>query len=966
MPATPPESARSAADVRRQFIDFFIHKHGHAFVPSSPVVPHADPTLLFANAGMNQFKPYFLGTERPEHTRVANTQKCIRAGGKHNDLEDVGRDTYHHTFFEMLGNWSFGDYFKEEAIDWAWELLVDVWGIDRERLHATYFRGDESEGLAADDEARELWRKYLPDERIHPGSKKDNFWEMGDTGPCGPCSELHYDGTPDLSGGGRVNADDPNVIEIWNLVFIQFNRDASGTLRPLPAKHVDTGMGFERIVRVLDGKSSNYDTDVFTPLFDAIREATGARAYGGELEDATDTAYRVIADHVRCLTFALTDGAEPSNEGRGYVLRRILRRAARYGRQTLGVDGPFLYRLVDAVVEHMGEAFPELREKPERVTAIIRDEEESFGKTLDRGIQLFEQAAADAIYTAKAEEREGALAQPIVTDRDAFTLYDTYGFPLDLTQLMAEERGLSVDVEGFERLMAVARQRSRGTAGGDFDVKAALTEIVQQHGGEGGDLPATRFIGYDRTEGPATSQPLRIFRRAHHGFERVERAMVGDHVAVVVEETPFYAESGGQVGDRGAIVVGDAHASGGGGGRVEVEDTLRVGEHTFHLGEVSGGTIQAGEHGSVALAVDATRRRPTMAHHTATHLLNRALRRHVNPRADQRGSLVDPDRLRFDFSHDASLTHEQVEAVEREVRADIEADLPVDWQEADQERARGIRGLRAVFGEKYPTRVRVVSVGRSVDQLLASPEDEGNERWSIEFCGGTHLRRTGEADTFCITSEEGVARGVRRVTALAGEPARRAQREGAELWRRLEKVRDSAGDDAERLRNSVNDLQRRMSEATIPATHRVSLNEGLSELQAKLRTLEKQQAQQSAAGVVDEARAVADAGDDTIITARFDADANALRTAMDVIRKKRPDAALMLAGVSDGKVSLIAAVPDPLITRGLKAGDWIREVARVVGGGGGGRPEMAQAGGKDPQRVDEALEAARVFAAGKV
>lgn len=956
MPVHTPKQSVAAAVVRRQFIDFFREKHGHAFVPSSPVVPHADPTLLFANAGMNQFKPYFLGTERPEHTRVANTQKCIRAGGKHNDLEDVGRDTYHHTFFEMLGNWSFGDYFKREAIDWAWELLTDVWGIDPARLHATYFEGDVSEGLDPDAEARALWLQHLPPERVHPGNKKDNFWEMGDTGPCGPCSELHYDGTADMSGGGRVNADDPDVIEIWNLVFIQFNRDASGTLRPLPAKHVDTGMGFERIVRVLNGKSSNYDTDVFTPLFEAIREATGARAYGGVLEDPVDVAYRVIADHARCLTFALTDGAEPSNEGRGYVLRRILRRAARYGKQTLGVDGPFLYRLVDAVAQHMGDreggAFPELRENPERIAGIIRGEEESFGKTLDRGIALFDEAARNADGTISAA--------------DAFQLYDTFGFPLDLTQLMAEERGLTVDTDGFERLMEEARQRSRGTAGGDFDVKAALTEVVQRHGGEGGGgggLPASRFVGYDRTEGPATAQSLRLFRRTQTGYEVVERAMIGDHVAVVVAETPFYAESGGQVGDRGAIVFGDGH---GGGGRIEVEDTQRVGEAVFHLGQVSGGTIEAGDHVTVALAVDATRRHPTMAHHTATHLLNRALRKHVNPRADQRGSLVDPDRLRFDFSHDASLTPEQVATVEREVVAEIERDLPVDWAEADQAEARNVRGLRAVFGEKYPPRVRVVSVGRSVDELLASPEDEANESLSIEFCGGTHLRRTGEAESFCITSEEGVAKGVRRITALAGEPARRAQRDGAELLRRLEKVRDGAGDDAQRLRNGVNELQERMAEATIPATQRATLNDGLAELQAKLKGLDKQQAQQSAAGVVEAAREVADVAEGDIITARFEVDANALRTAMDVIRKRRPDAALLLAGVSDGKVSLIAAVPDALIKRGLKAGDWVREAAQVVGGGGGGRPDMAQAGGKDPAKVDEALEAARAFAEGQL
>ena len=483
----------TSTQIRQQFIDFFVEKCGHTAVPSSPVVPHDDPTLLFANAGMNQFKPYFLGTEQPTFTRAVDTQKCIRAGGKHNDLDDVGKDTYHHTFFEMLGNWSFGDYFKKEAIAWAWELLVDIWGIDPERLHATYFEGDEAEGLAPDLEARDLWLQFLPESRVHPGNKKDNFWEMGDTGPCGPCSELHYDRSPDKSGASMVNADaQDTVVEIWNLVFIQFNRQQSGELVELPAKHVDTGMGFERIVRVLQGVDSNYDTDVFQPIFTEIQKITGARAYQpganqAELEDPVNVAYRVIADHIRTLTFALSDGAHCTNEGRGYVLRSILRRAVRFGKQTLGVEEPFFYKLVQAVVDNFGDVFPEIKAKQADVEAELKEEEESFRKTLDRGIGLFEEVL---------DGLAGGAERSVFPGEEAFKLHDTYGFPIGLTQLMAEERGLAVDLEGFEREMAAARERSRGEGGG-ADAKQSLLELVQK-GLDVGWFAETQFVRLPR------------------------------------------------------------------------------------------------------------------------------------------------------------------------------------------------------------------------------------------------------------------------------------------------------------------------------------------------------------------------------------------------------------------------------------------------------------------------------------
>ncbi len=940
-------------EIRDQFIRFFQDKHGHTFVPSSPVVPHDDPTLLFTNAGMNQFKDIFLGVEADagrNYTRAVNTQKCIRAGGKHNDLEDVGKDTYHHTFFEMLGNWSFGDYFKREAIAWAWELLTDVWGLDKTRLHATVFAGDPADGVERDDEAANLWRTVtdIDPDHIHYGDKKDNFWEMGETGPCGPCSEIHIDLTPDRSGANLVNADDARVIEIWNLVFIQYNRSGGGggggggVLSPLPSKHVDTGMGFERITAVLQGKTSNYDTDVFTPLFDAISDVTGARPYTGKLDDATDMAYRVIADHVRCLTFAITDGAVPSNEGRGYVLRRILRRAFRHGWQTLGRTEPFLHRLVPAVVEHMGQAFPELNKNPDHVASVLRDEEQSFARTIDRGIDLFEQAAS------RGGDR--------IRGDDAFMLYDTYGFPLDLTQVMAEERGMIVDVAGFEKRMEEARQRSRAGAGGG-DARQSLVEIVQR-----GDAPATRFLGYDGvTEAELAPTQLMLLTHEDDGYTRAEHLIQGMDGAIALDQSPFYAEAGGQVGDTGVIEAGNGNA------RFRVHDTVKVGETTFHLGHMEAGKLDTDNPPSLKLSVDRDRRDRIRANHTATHLLNFALRQHVAPNVDQRGSLVDDEKTRFDFSHNAALNEQQVEQVENTVNELINEDLPVYADEAPQEEALKITGLRAVFGEKYPPRVRVVAIGEPVEQILKNPDDERWRGRSIEFCGGTHLDRTGEAQAFTVVSEEAVAKGVRRVTCLTGERAAEAHRAAERLERELAMVK--AGDQgaaAQRDRVDMSAVLQEINEATLPLVVRRRLSGLVAELQQQARQQAKAASQATAQSVIDEARRIADTADGSVIVAKFEnADANALRSAMDVIRKKRPDAPLLLAGTSEGKVALVAAVPEDRIKQGLKAGDWVKQVAQVVGGGGGGRPDMAQAGGKDPSKVDEALERARAIAAGK-
>ncbi len=974
----------TSSDIRQQFIDFFVQRHGHRMVPSSPVVPHHDPTLLFANAGMNQFKDVFLGTGKRDYTRAVNTQKCIRAGGKHNDLEDVGKDTYHHTFFEMLGNWSFGDYFKQEAIAWGWELLTEVWGIDKSRLHATVFGGDPTDGLEPDEEAVKLWKTAtdIDPSHIHYGSKKDNFWEMGDTGPCGPCSEIHIDLTPDKTGADLINQDDPRVIEIWNLVFIQFNRDSAGKLSPLPAKHVDTGMGLERLCAVLQGKSSNYDTDLFTPIFEAIRDVTGARPYGGQLDDKVDTAYRIIADHARCLTFALTDGAIPSNEGRGYVLRRILRRAVRHGWQTLGTHEPFLHRLVPVVVDHMAGAFPELKDNPNLVIELVKDEEENFGRTQERGIEIlddrirsseleitrqvnsalesldqsaagqiqkmfdqsaagqiqkmFDQSAAGQIQKMHDQSAAQILKRALedvssiqeaasisdtllksiesqewsrhglhlfetilsrislhakISAEDAFMLHDTYGFPLDLTQVMAAERGMTVDVDGFNRLMEQAREKSRG-AGGQADATQSLTEIVQKE-----NLPATRFVGYDRVE-HAADTACRIYRLSDNGYRSTDSASVADRVAVVMDETPFYSEAGGQVGDTGVIEKAGSWS-------VNVEDTAKVGDVYFHLGRVVSGRIDAQQDQKIELhmQVDPTRRAKIMANHTGTHLMNRALRDVLGDHVQQKGSLVDDTKLRFDFSHNAAVSTEQIDRIEESVNTDIGADLPVYAQEADQEEALKIRSLRAVFGEKYPPRVRVVSIGAPVEDLLAQPDNQEWEKYSIEFCGGTHLAKTGDAEGFVITQEEAVAKGVRRITALTGPDAHRVAASGQMLEARLEGLENQP---LEKLPDAVAGLVESIEGAALPLLTRQKLRDGITRLQKKIKDHQKQQSKASAGAAVEAARSLAERSDGQVIVAKLNVtDAADLRAAMDVVRKKRPEAALLLGAVAGDKVAFV-------------------------------------------------------------
>ena len=901
-PLTVSKEIMKSAETRQQFVDYFVKKHGHAFVPSSPVVPMDDPTLLFTNAGMNQFKPIFLGQEKRSYNRAANSQKCIRAGGKHNDLDDVGKDTYHHTFFEMLGNWSFGDYFKEEAILWAWELLTNIYGLDKSRLHATVFMGDPGEGLEADREAFELWKKVtdIDPSHIHWGNKKDNFWEMGDTGPCGPCSEIHIDLTPDKSGGKLVNAGDARVMEIWNLVFMQFNRGADRRLSPLPARHVDTGMGFERLCSVIQNAGSNYDTDVFKPLIDAIAELAHAQ-YGRQLTDPKDIAFRAIADHARMASFAITDGAVPSNKKRGAVLRSVIRRAVRFGYQVLDLQEPFLHKMVPVVVNQMGEAFPELRKNQAQVSEVIRSEENDFLATIERGLRVFEDAA----------QRAGS-ANRIIAGSDVFNLHATLGFPADLTVQLALERNLSADMDEYNRLWGQHVEVSG--KGRKQHVQVAVD--LSSFGKTDDSLKYQGFTNEGRVLGwVANDQAI------HTG-----RLNEDESAALILDRTTFYAEQGGQVGDFGFIQTAT--------GRFEVTSTQRKGNWVLHVGHVSEGYIEAGQRGEVVVDI---RRSDTMRNHTTTHLLNWALKKTLGDHIEQKGSLVDQDKLRFDFSHGQALTAEETIQVERLVNEKIYANLPVSATIVPLADAKNITGVRAVFGEKYPDPVRVIAIG-TVD-----PRQNAGVEHSIEFCGGTHLANTGEAGFFKIVAEEAVAKGVRRVTAVTGRAA----------VEYIQKLESDARAVQQAVGSSLADAPRRIA----------SLQEEIKTLKKKLASgvSAKVDPVETAGKLMEAAPAI---GPGKLIVGEIPgASAEMLLQAMDSLKKKSGSYAILLAAAEEDKVSFVAACSDDLIKLGLKAGDWVREAAKVAGGGGGGRPQMAQAGGKDPAKIGEAVAAAKAFAA---
>jgi len=945
------EAEWTAARTRKAFLDFFAAK-SHSIVDSSPVVPHDDPTLLFANAGMNQFKPIFVGQADPSSplsklVRAANSQKCIRAGGKHNDLEDVGMDTYHHTFFEMLGSWSFGDYFKEEAIDWAWELLTVTYGLPADRLYATYFEGDEAQGLEPDLEAQALWQKYLPAERVLPGNAKDNFWEMGDTGPCGPCSEIHYDRIGGRDAASLVNMDDPTVLEIWNLVFMQFNRERDGSLTSLPAPCVDTGMGLERVASVLLDKMSNYDIDVFTRLFEAIQKvAPGLRPYGGKVgeEDAdrVDMAYRVVADHIRTLTFAITDGAEPSSEGRGYVLRRILRRAVRYGGEILKAPEGFFHQLVDTVVEVMSDGFPELRSKPEAVKAIIKEEERVFSQTLKRGI-------AELDKRCKKLPPKGTLS-----GEDAFRMYDTYGFPIDLTLLMCEEKGLSVDEKGYEAEMEAARQKARD--GGHFgDLKAIelLAEQTDALRNKMNVAPTDDAPKYEWTSmGEGVPIDSTVAAAIDDGKKWID-AVDADAglVGLVLTRTSFYAEAGGQVCDVGVITTSD-------GAEFKVDDVQKFGAYILHIGKCTKGSFKVGA--QVSLSVDYARRAPIAKNHTATHVFNCALRDALGVACEQRGSLVDEAKLRFDFAYGKPLSEAELAEAQTAVNAQIDAALDVHTQVSPLEAAKEIEGLRAVFGEQYPDPVRVVAVGGpGVAQMLEAPKTAEWGKYAIEFCGGTHVANTREIGRFALLSEEGLGRGVRRVVGVTHAKAEAAFALGAELRERTKKAAALKG---EALSEEVGELSRALETAVVPVTDKKELLAEIGTLKRKLIEAGKDALKANADAAKAEAEALADAATGAKFVVgllKVEADAKIVEAAVAAVVAKLPDAAVLLIGT--GK-ALNAVAVVPAAHASLNAKDWVSGALAECGGKGGGKPNRAQGAARDPTNASAAVAKAEEIA----
>ena len=853
----------TSAELRASFLDYFAQRD-HERVPSSPLVPANDPTLLFTNAGMVQFKEVFLGRERPSHPRAVSSQRCVRAGGKHNDLENVGYTARHHTFFEMLGNFSFGDYFKREAIEYAWDYLTRVLALPPERLWVTVF--------TEDDEAADIWLNEIGVDaaRFSRCGVKDNFWSMGETGPCGPCSEIFYDHGPEIPGGppGSPDEDGDRYVEIWNLVFMQYNRDAAGTLTPLPRPSVDTGMGLERLAAVMQGVHSNYEIDLFVRLIDAAARLT-------DCDDRENKSLRVIADHIRSTAFLIADGVTPGNEGRGYVLRRIMRRAIRHGYQ-LGCHRPFFHALVSTLVAEMGEAYPELVAAREHVERIILLEEERFAETLEHGLRLLDEAIAD-------------LADRQIPGETVFKLYDTYGFPTDLTADIARERGLMLDLAGFER--AMAQQRERARAASQFGAGGGPEIDVQ---GE------TEFCGYDRLQELGTVVAL------YGAGGSCDQLAAGEEGLAILDLTPFYAESGGQVGDRGWLVTET--------GRFEVLDTQKKGEGAVcHIGRVAEGVIAVGDH--VDARVDAQRRRATALNHSATHLLHAALRRVLGEHVQQKGSLVGPERLRFDFSHYEAVSRAQLLEIERLVNQEVRENHLVETRIMNLEDAKA-SGAMALFGEKYADQVRVLRMGD----------------FSTELCGGTHVKAVGDIGLIKIIGEAGIASGVRRIEAVTGATA--------VDW--IAADEDRLIRVAGLLKGGREDLDHKVAQLLERGRR---LEKELEQLKAKLA---------SSAGQDLAARAVDIAGV-KVLAARLDgADPKALRTTLDQLKDKLGSAVVVLATESDGKVSLIAGVTKDLTDR-LKAGDLIREVAAKVGGKGGGRPDMAQAGGTDPAGLPEAL-----------
>jgi len=863
--------------IREAFLDFFASK-SHQIVPSAPMVVKNDPTLMFTNAGMNQFKDIFLGNAPVKSPRIADTQKCLRVSGKHNDLEEVGHDTYHHTMFEMLGNWSFGDYFKKEAIDWAWELLVGRFNIPVDRLYATVFEGDAKDGVPVDSEALALWKKYLPEDQILFGNKKDNFWEMGDSGPCGPCSEIHVDIRSDeerrkISGRQMVNQSHPQVIEIWNLVFIQFNRKANGQLEELPARHVDTGMGFERLCMVLQQKQSNYDTDVFQPVITELGYLAGKK-YGEN--EKSDIAMRVIADHIRAIAFAITDGQLPSNNKAGYVIRRILRRAVRYGYTFLGFRKPFMHQLIKVLAEQMGTAFPELYKQQELVTKVIREEEDSFLRTLETGIRMLENIMGAASGKNQTE----------ISGKVAFELYDTYGFPLDLTELILREESFTVNREEFEKAMEEQKNRSRNATQletGDWIEIRPSTE--------------SKFVGYDTTQ-----SELKICR-----YRKVKDKR-GEYVQLVFDITPFYAESGGQVGDTGWIEAD--------GARVEIFDTVKENGLTVHLAKA----LPADTSATFVGKVNASKQSATAGNHTATHLLDHALREILGTHIEQKGSLVNPDSLRFDFSHFQKVSEEELEKIEKRVNELIRLNAAKDERREMPMAEAEQLGAIALFGEKYGDNVRVIKFGDS-----------------IELCGGIHVGATGQIGQFVILSEGSISAGVRRIEAITGARAEDYLRHKMKTTKELAHLLNNPAD----LKGAVEQL-----------LHKVSA------LNNQLETFKKE----SASGLKKELlQQVININGINFLASKLPVeDAGIIKDLAFQLKGEVENLFLVFAAEIEGKASVHVMIADNLVKdNGLHAGNIIRELAKLVDGGGGGQPFYASAGGKNPKGIPALLAKAK-------
>ncbi|KAL0581861.1 Alanine--tRNA ligase [Marasmius crinis-equi] len=943
-------SSWTAQKVREEFFSFF-RSRGHTFVPSSSTIPYEDPTLLFANAGMNQYKSIFLGTVDPNSDlaklkRAFNSQKCIRAGGKHNDLDDVGKDSYHHTFFEMLGNWSFGDYFKQEAITYSWELLTGVYKLPKDRLYVTYFEGDPKNNLEPDLEAKQYWLDQgVPEDHILPGNAKDNFWEMGATGPCGPCSEIHYDRIGGRNAAHLVNQDDPDVLEIWNNVFIQFNREEDGSLKPLPSKHVDTGMGFERLVSVIQDKRSNYDTDVFLPIFEKVQALTGVRPYEGRFgdddADGIDTAYRVVADHVRTLTFALSDGGVPNKDGRGYVLRRILRRGARYARKKLGVEiGSFFSSLVPVVVETMGDVFPEITKKVDEIKEILDEEEESFSRTLDRGEKLFEQ------YASRAKQQ----GTKVLNGKDVWRLYDTYGFPVDLTRLMAEELQLDINEQEFLDAQHASKEASKATLKkGEADiVKLDVHDIAVLE--KNSEVPKTDDSAkYSFGNINAIVKAIFYNKTFHQSTADIPPDST---FGILLDRTSFYAESGGQEYDTGNIVI-DGVAD------FEVTNVQVYNGYVVHTGHIKYGQLDVGN--QVISSYDELRRWPLRNNHTATHILNFGLREVLGDHIDQKGSLVAPTKLRFDFSHKSQISIPELQKIESISVEWIQRNVKVYSKDLALNEGYKIPGLRAVFGEAYPDPVRVVSLEFDVDEMA---KDLENPKWrstSVEFCGGTHVQKTGDIKNFVITEESGIAKGIRRIVAVTGHEAQEVTRIAKDLETRVEQVDKMQGKDKD---GNLKALGVEVGQSDISVIKKTELRDRLGAMRKAFDKQVKERETAAGKAALEDLQEFFKSNPDAeVYIKNLDVGGNSkiLQSLVAQAKKSNKTIYVFSADPESSKVAHVNFVSPSLKSKGVDARKWAQEITDILGGKAGGKEDSAQGVGTNVDKVDAAVTAAKEF-----